>query len=182
MPDQFNLFGADSAHDDDPPEGFRYAPDLISAADARVLIEQIAALPLAEFQFGEFTGKRRVISFGWRYDFGRRVLDKVDDIPAFRLASRPGGVRARSWCVAALVMHVSFAPQAGRHMAAIFARRRAAIGLRAGRRSPHSLGAQHPGGRRAALLRHVPKSANDLIVARRFRETCGAPTDLSAQP
>jgi alkylated DNA repair dioxygenase AlkB len=88
MPDQFNLFGADNAPDDDQPEGFRYMPDLISGADERVLIEQIAALPLAEFQFGEFTGKRRVISFGWRYDFGRRVLDKVDDIPAFLLPLR----------------------------------------------------------------------------------------------
>jgi alkylated DNA repair dioxygenase AlkB len=45
------------------------------------LIAQISALPLAPFQFGAFQGKRRVASFGWRYDYTRQQLEPAEQLP-----------------------------------------------------------------------------------------------------
>jgi alkylated DNA repair dioxygenase AlkB len=65
------------------PQGFRYRPDLIGAADERALLARVRALPFREFEFHGYTGKRRVVSFGWRYDFSARHLLKADDIPDY---------------------------------------------------------------------------------------------------
>jgi alkylated DNA repair dioxygenase AlkB len=70
------------------PDGFRYQPELISDDDERALLARIVELPLKEFEFHGYTGKRRVVSFGWKYDFGARHLQKVDDIPPFLLPLR----------------------------------------------------------------------------------------------
>jgi alkylated DNA repair dioxygenase AlkB len=40
------------------------------------------------FLFQGFTGKRRVVSFGWRYDFNEHALLQADDIPPFLLPLR----------------------------------------------------------------------------------------------
>ena len=81
---QTDLFGAGPSL----PEGFRYAPDLITASAERALVDQLRTLPLKEFEFHGHTGKRRVVSYGWRYDFTESVLQRTDDIPAFLLALR----------------------------------------------------------------------------------------------
>ena len=52
------------------PEGFRYQPELIGREAETSLLEHVRTLPFREFEFHGFTGKRRVISFGWKYDFG----------------------------------------------------------------------------------------------------------------
>jgi alkylated DNA repair dioxygenase AlkB len=84
MRDQFNLFGAGPAL----PEGFKYQPDVLTPPDELTLLERVRELPLQEFQFQGYTGKRRVVSYGWRYDFNERVLHKTDDIPPFLLPLR----------------------------------------------------------------------------------------------
>src|SRR3954453_17007541 len=70
------------------PAGFRYQSNLISKDDERSLAEHIAALPLKEFEFQGFLGKRRIVSFGWRYDFNGGGLQKTEDMPAFLLPVR----------------------------------------------------------------------------------------------
>jgi alkylated DNA repair dioxygenase AlkB len=65
------------------PAGFRYQPELISPAEERDLIAHFADLPFKEFQFHGFTGKRRVVSFGWRYDFNGGGLQQTAEIPPF---------------------------------------------------------------------------------------------------
>ncbi|MGZ3295647.1 MAG: alpha-ketoglutarate-dependent dioxygenase AlkB, partial [Xanthobacteraceae bacterium] len=65
------------------PEGLRYQPDFISERDERELVARIRSLPLEPFQFGAFEGKRRVASFGWRYDYGQQKLVKAKDLPAW---------------------------------------------------------------------------------------------------
>jgi alkylated DNA repair dioxygenase AlkB len=40
-------------------------------------------LALQPFQFGEFEGKRRVASFGFRYDYDLRQLQRAEPIPAW---------------------------------------------------------------------------------------------------
>jgi alkylated DNA repair dioxygenase AlkB len=84
MSQQFSFFDEAPAY----PEGFRYQPELIAPDDERALVAHIRELPLREFEFHGFTGKRRVVSFGWRYDFNESVLQQVDDMPAFLLPVR----------------------------------------------------------------------------------------------
>jgi alkylated DNA repair dioxygenase AlkB len=76
---QPNLFGEDGAG---LPDGMAYREEMISAAEERALAALIAALPLKPFEFvGGFRGNRRVMSFGWRYDFDAHQVQKADDIP-----------------------------------------------------------------------------------------------------
>jgi alkylated DNA repair dioxygenase AlkB len=63
------------------PEGLRHATEFISPETERDLIERVAALPLQPFQFGQYQGKRRVASFGFRYDYTLRRLQEADPIP-----------------------------------------------------------------------------------------------------
>src|SRR5687768_2814593 len=70
------------------PEGLRYQGELIGRADEHNLLARVRELPFREFQFQGYTGKRRVISFGWHYDFTGRKLRKADDIPDYLLALR----------------------------------------------------------------------------------------------
>jgi alkylated DNA repair dioxygenase AlkB len=76
LPDQFALFADAPAL----PDGLRYAADFIPEAVERDLIAHVAALPLQPFQFGQYEGKRRVASFGWRYDYSERRLISADPI------------------------------------------------------------------------------------------------------
>ena len=73
----------------DLPAGFRYEPELIAAAEESELVGHIEGLPFAPFEFHGFTGKRRVVSFGWRYDFNGGGLEKAHDMPGFLTRLRP---------------------------------------------------------------------------------------------
>ena len=89
MDNQLQLFGAGPVL----PEGFRYQPNLVSREEEEGLLEHIRELPFREFEFQGFTGKRRVVSYGWRYDFNDRLLHKVDDMPPFLLPLRDVAAR-----------------------------------------------------------------------------------------
>jgi alkylated DNA repair dioxygenase AlkB len=67
------------------PPGFRYCPYVITPDDECRLLNRIADLPFKEFQFHGFEGKRRVVSFGWRYDFSEHKALPADPIPDFVL-------------------------------------------------------------------------------------------------
>jgi alkylated DNA repair dioxygenase AlkB len=77
LSEQLSLFAASSPE----PEGLRYAAEFISPAAEREFIARIAALPLQPFQFGQYEGKRRVASFGFRYDYTLRQLQDAKPIP-----------------------------------------------------------------------------------------------------
>jgi alkylated DNA repair dioxygenase AlkB len=79
------------------PEGFGYEEDFVSTEEERELAGRISELPLKEFEFHGYTGKRRVIFFGWRYDFDRYALHETEPIPEFLHA-----VRARAAAFAGL--------------------------------------------------------------------------------
>ena len=70
------------------PDGFRYRPDLIDAGEERSLAREIGRLPFRAFEFHGFEGKRRVVSFGWRYDFNEAKLSEAPPIPEFLLPVR----------------------------------------------------------------------------------------------
>src|SRR3954471_9391525 len=66
-----------------PPEGFRYQTDILPVSEEQDLVARIAELPLKEFEFHGYFGKRRVISYGWHYDFSDQRVRPADEIPAF---------------------------------------------------------------------------------------------------
>jgi alkylated DNA repair dioxygenase AlkB len=79
---QFALF-ADEAQSSAGlgPEGLQYRADFITPQTERELISGIQSLPLQPFQFGPYQGKRRVASFGYRYDYTLRRLQDATPIP-----------------------------------------------------------------------------------------------------
>ena len=65
-------------------EGFRYEPSFIDHTYESELLAQIQRLPFREFEFHGYLGKRRIVSYGWRYEYsGRGVLKGAEDIPEF---------------------------------------------------------------------------------------------------
>ncbi|HEV7364652.1 MAG TPA: alpha-ketoglutarate-dependent dioxygenase AlkB [Gemmatimonadales bacterium] len=81
---QLTLLGAGP----DLPEGFNYRPAVVSLEQETELLERLRDLPFKEFEFHGFLGKRRVVSYGWRYNFSERAVQKADDIPSWLLPLR----------------------------------------------------------------------------------------------
>lgn len=84
MADQLDLF--DSATRG--PDGFKYQREIISPDMEAVLLTEIRALPLKEFDFHGYTGKRRTVSFGWHYDFSHEQLRDAEAMPSFLIELR----------------------------------------------------------------------------------------------
>ncbi len=70
------------------PEGFGYRVDAFSEAEERAWLETLHGLPFKPFEFHGYLGKRRIVSFGWRYDYAGRRLRQSEPIPAFLLPLR----------------------------------------------------------------------------------------------
>lgn len=86
---QFNFFEENKRETSrNVPEGFHYQPALIGPSDEDALVARIRELPFREFEFHGYLGKRRIVSFGWHYDFSGQKLRKADDIPEFLLPVR----------------------------------------------------------------------------------------------
>lgn len=71
-----------------PPSGFRYQPDLIGHDEEAELASRLEALPFAPFDFHGHLANRRVVGFGFRYDYENRRLNEAAEIPAFLLGLR----------------------------------------------------------------------------------------------
>jgi alkylated DNA repair dioxygenase AlkB len=84
---------AKSSRAQEPPEGFRYETGIVPPAEERELAAGIAKLPLREFEFHGYTGKRRVISFGWKYEFEGETLREADPIPSMLIPLRDRAAR-----------------------------------------------------------------------------------------
>ena len=120
MSSQRDLFGASEAAErgsavGGAPEGFEYARELIAPSAERDLLARVQPLPFRDFEFHGYTGKRRVVSYGWQYDFTSRQLRKAEDVPPFLLDLREvaasfAGVDALSM---QQVLVTEYAPGAG---------------------------------------------------------------------
>ena len=84
MDNQLKLFGSATRL----PEGFKYEPDLITADEERELLRHMTELPFRNFEFHGYVGKRRVVFYGWRYDFNDRALTEAEPIPSFLIPLR----------------------------------------------------------------------------------------------
>jgi alkylated DNA repair dioxygenase AlkB len=103
---------------DDPselPEGMRYAAALVSPAEEQSLLDELPRLPFREFQFHGFLGKRRTVSFGWRYDFDGGGLQQAGEVPAFLLPVRERAAAFAGLDPSALAhaLVIQYAPGAG---------------------------------------------------------------------
>jgi alkylated DNA repair dioxygenase AlkB len=66
-----------------PTAGFEYHPDALTAAEERAWVRKLEALPFKPFEFHGYLGKRRIVSFGWRYDYAGRALRQSEPLPEF---------------------------------------------------------------------------------------------------
>lgn len=65
------------------PDGFFYQPDFLTEADEAKLLSHITVLNLETFDFHGYKAKRRIVEFGWDYDFGSRRATKGNPFPEF---------------------------------------------------------------------------------------------------
>jgi alkylated DNA repair dioxygenase AlkB len=61
----------------------RLQPELITAEAEQALLRRLPELPFEPFQFRGFEGRRRVVSFGRRYDFAQGRLQSAEPLPPF---------------------------------------------------------------------------------------------------
>jgi alkylated DNA repair dioxygenase AlkB len=99
----------------DLPDGMRYASDIISVGEERVLIEKLRGLPFSEFEFHGFLGKRRTVSFGWHYDFNGGGLKQAGELPGFlaRLRKRAAEFAGLTPSVLERALVIEYKPGAG---------------------------------------------------------------------
>ena len=81
--EQGDLFAAQSW-----PEGFAYREEAITLEEERALAERFKLLPLTPFAFHGFLGRRRIVFYGWRYDYAGRTLRPSDEIPGLLMPLR----------------------------------------------------------------------------------------------
>ena len=70
------------------PQGFEYRAEFLSPGQEAELMNQFRSLPFTEFEFHGYLGKRRVVSFGLRYDLSAGRAHAIKEIPDFLLPLR----------------------------------------------------------------------------------------------
>jgi alkylated DNA repair dioxygenase AlkB len=70
------------------PEGLEYRAELVSPDEETELLKELRELDFREYEFHGYFGKRRVVSFGLRYDPNESMVRNTGDIPGFLLMLR----------------------------------------------------------------------------------------------
>lgn len=65
------------------PAGFLYKAEFITPEEEALLLAEIWNLSLHEAKYKEYTAKRRIVSYGGRYDFSSNELVPAGPIPPF---------------------------------------------------------------------------------------------------
>jgi len=65
------------------PAGFVYAAQFISETEEATLLELIRKLSFEQAQYKEWRARRRIVSFGGRYDYSHNELGEAPPIPPF---------------------------------------------------------------------------------------------------
>jgi alkylated DNA repair dioxygenase AlkB len=97
------------------PEGLDYRPDLLRAREETELAQELGALPFAPFDFHGYLANRRVVGFGYSYDYASRQVREAAPIPAFLspLRDRVAAFAGRPADVFAQVLINEYRPGAG---------------------------------------------------------------------
>lgn len=67
---------------------FKYQPELISQDEEHELLSRVVTLPFDTVVFRGIAAKRRVVQFGWDYEFGSRTATPADPMPSFLIPLR----------------------------------------------------------------------------------------------
>jgi alkylated DNA repair dioxygenase AlkB len=97
------------------PDGFAYRAALFSPDEERTFVAAFEKLPFKPFEFHGYLGNRRIVSFGYRYDYAGRALRDADAMPDFleplkQIAAGFSGIPARDLQQALVT---EYAPGAG---------------------------------------------------------------------
>jgi alkylated DNA repair dioxygenase AlkB len=65
-----------------PPDGWRYEAEFLDPAEEGSLLQTLRELPFQAARYKEWTARRRIVSYGGRYDFNRNVLEPAAALPA----------------------------------------------------------------------------------------------------
>jgi alkylated DNA repair dioxygenase AlkB len=76
------------------PDGFVYDPEFISIEEENDLLREIANLEFQPFDFHGYIAKRRIVEYGFEYDFSSRQAQTARPLPAFL---DPFRLRAAAW-------------------------------------------------------------------------------------
>ena len=63
------------------PEGLIYQREFLTPEEEAALIEVVARMPLQEMRYKNYTARRRVVSFGGKYDFSAQRLEAAAQLP-----------------------------------------------------------------------------------------------------
>lgn len=74
--------------------GYAYEADFLSPDEESALVRVIQQLPLTEAEYKQYRARRRIVSYGGRYDYNENELRTGDPIPEFLLPIRE---RAAVW-------------------------------------------------------------------------------------
>ena len=73
------------------PDGLVYQREFLGVDDEAALLAHLATLPFEAARYKDYTARRRVVSYGSRYDFGDNALldaPPVPDVPAAAARAR----------------------------------------------------------------------------------------------
>jgi alkylated DNA repair dioxygenase AlkB len=76
------------------PQGWAYRTDFLTVTEENALLAQIQTLPFQAAQYKEWQARRRMVSFGGRYDFSQQALQDAPPLPEFL---QPLRQRAAQW-------------------------------------------------------------------------------------
>ena len=76
------------------PEGLLYAREFVAPEEEQALLAEFAQLDFAQARYKQWTARRRVVSYGSRYDFGDNELLDAPPIAPFLLPLR---ARVAAW-------------------------------------------------------------------------------------
>lgn len=74
-------------------KGLSYAENVITKSDEDRLIQHLQSLEMNPFRFHGWTGNRKTMSFGWRYDFDDSSFSPADPIPSWLDGEREKAAR-----------------------------------------------------------------------------------------
>src|SRR5256885_7767157 len=97
------------------PVGFQYRAEALSKGDEASFVKRSETLPFKPFEFHGYLGHRRIVSYGFRYDFSGRALQTAIPIPDFLQPLRDIASSSSGIAVEALeqALVTEYAPGAG---------------------------------------------------------------------
>jgi alkylated DNA repair dioxygenase AlkB len=70
------------------PDGFWYQPEFLSIAEEQQLLQQISMVAFHPFDFHGYQARRRIVVYGWDYNFTSREAAETEPIPDYLIPLR----------------------------------------------------------------------------------------------